>query len=41
MGRAEVEYMVMEEAKGVTLHEDWRELALRKKCEVVRAVVEV
>jgi hypothetical protein len=46
MGRAEVEYMVMEEAdmeeaEGVMLHEVWRELALRKKGEVVREVVEV
>jgi hypothetical protein len=37
----QAEYIIMEEAKGSQLHEVWQDLPLRKKCDILREIVDV
>ncbi|KAH7402342.1 kinase-like domain-containing protein [Phaeosphaeria sp. MPI-PUGE-AT-0046c] len=37
----QAEYIIMEEARGTQLQEVWQDLPLRKKCEIIRAIVDV
>lgn len=37
----QVEYIIMEEAKGSQLHEVWQDLPLQAKCDIVRECVDV
>lgn len=35
------EYIIMEEASGHQLHEVWPQLPLRKRCDIIREIVDV
>ena len=37
----QAEHIIMEEAKGCQLHETWQHLPLRKKCDIVREIVDI